>query len=203
MEPYLYHYTRHPKSAVPVDPNFHLMLDKMQCMEAHLAERIDGRCSGLEKSVINIKQRHFISLEMARTEADVERVEMDRQLEGLKLEVGRINRFLECETMANNHTKLGIFSTTESALAPPPSSTIADGPDRHRVAHHHRDCESGSLNTHPHIPVNGTIQTNPPVLERLPELGPTASHATHVDSMHVSQGRLPKIQFPVFSGEDP
>jgi hypothetical protein len=105
--------------------------------------------------------------------------------------------------MVNNHTKPGIFSTTKSAPAPPPSSTIANGLDRHRVAHHHQDCESGSLNIHPHIPVNGTLQTNPPVLERLPKLGPTASHATNVDSMHVSQGRLPKIQFPVFSGEDP
>jgi hypothetical protein len=91
MEPYSYHYTRCPKSAELVDPNFRLMLDKMQCMEAHLAEQIDGHCSGLEKRVINIKQQHFISLEMARTEADVKRVKMDRQLRGLKLEVGRIN----------------------------------------------------------------------------------------------------------------
>jgi hypothetical protein len=91
MESYPYHYTRRPKSDDPVDPNFRLMLAEMQRMEACLSERIDGRCSGLEKQVVDVEQHseeRFFSLEMALTKADVERVEMDRPLGGLKLEVG-------------------------------------------------------------------------------------------------------------------
>jgi hypothetical protein len=76
MEPYPHHYTCRPKSDDSIDPNFHLMLDEMQHMEARLSERIDGRCSGLEQHANDVEHR-FISLEMARTKADAERVEMD------------------------------------------------------------------------------------------------------------------------------
>jgi hypothetical protein len=206
MEPYPHHYSHRPKSDDPVDPNFRLMLDEMQRMKARLFERIDGRWSGLEQRVINIEQlseERLISLEMSRTEAAAERVDMEKPLGDLKLEVGRINRFLERESMANPHTKPSIISTTESASAPPPSSTIADGPNGHRVAHHHQDHEYGSINTHPHIPVNGTNQTTSRVPEHSHELGRSVPHATHVDSMRASHGRLPKLQFPMFRGEDP
>jgi hypothetical protein len=134
---------------------------------------------------------------MSRTEATAKRIEMDKQLGGLKLEVGRINRFLEHESMANPHSKPGIISTTESALAPPPWSTITNAPDGYHVTNHHRDHESGSVDTHPHIPVNGTNQNTSRVPEHSHELGRS------IDSMCDSQGRLSKHQFLVFSGEDP
>jgi hypothetical protein len=170
------------------------------------SERIVGRNSGLQQRVVDVEQRseeRFILLEMTCTEANAEHVEMDKQMGSLKLKVGCIDRFLERESMANSHTKPGIINTIETAPAPPPSSNIFDGPYGHRVPHHHRDRESGSVDTHPHIPVNGTNQTKTRVPEHSHELGHPASHSTDVDSMRVSQGRFPKIQFQVFSGEDP
>jgi hypothetical protein len=177
--------------------NFYLMLDEMQRKEVRLSEKIDGRCSGLEQRDVEHRlEERPISLEMSRTEAAIECVEMDKQLRGLKLEVKRINKFLERESMANSHSKPGILAT-ELTSAPHPSSTIVDGPDGHRVANHHQYSESGLFDTHPHILVNGTNQPAPHVPEHPHELG------RHVDSMRASQGRLPKLQFPTFSGENP
>jgi hypothetical protein len=136
--------------------NFYLMLDEMQRKEVRLSEKIDGRCSGLEQRDVEHRlEERPISLEMSRTEAAIECVEMDKQLRGLKLEVKRINKFLERESMANSHSKPGILAT-ELTSAPHPSSTIVDGPDGHRVANHHQYSESGLFDTHPHILVNGT-----------------------------------------------
>jgi SMC interacting uncharacterized protein involved in chromosome segregation len=89
----------------------------MQCIETRLSEKIEGHYGGLEKCVSDLDQRleeHFISLEMARTEVEMERADMDKQFTGLKLEVGRINRFLERENLVNSQSKPGIISTIES-----------------------------------------------------------------------------------------
>jgi hypothetical protein len=189
MEPYPYHYNRRPRSDDVINPNFHLMLDEMQHTEACLSERSNGHCSGLEQRVVDVENR-FISLEMSCTEATAKRIEMD------KLEVERVNRFLKHESLASPHSKPGIISTTKSVPAPPPSSTITDGLDGHRVANHHQDRESGSVDTHPHILVNDMNQTSSLVTEHSHRLG----HC--IDSIHASQGRLPILQFPVFSGVD-
>jgi hypothetical protein len=41
------------------------------------------------------------SLEMARAKAEVSQVDMEQQFGDLKLEVNRINRFIECENMGD------------------------------------------------------------------------------------------------------
>jgi hypothetical protein len=40
-----------------MDSNFRLMLDELQQMEARLSDRIDGRCSGLERRVVEVEQK--------------------------------------------------------------------------------------------------------------------------------------------------
>jgi hypothetical protein len=156
MESYPLHYTRRPKSDDPVDPNFCMLLDEMQRMETRLSEKIEGRCSGLEKRVGDLEQHseeRFISLEMVYTEAKVECVNMDKQFTSLKLKLGRLNRLLEHENLVNSQCKPGIISTTESV------DLFADDPDGHHANNHHRDREIG-LNFAPsHIPVNGMNPT--------------------------------------------
>jgi hypothetical protein len=164
MKSYPHHYSRHAKSDDSLEANFRMMLNEMQHMEVRLGEKIKGRCSRLEQHVHDFDQRakeKFIFLKMARTEANSESATMDKQFGDLKLEVGHINRFLERETMSHAIEKLGILNTNESAPRPPSSAPI-DGPDGHRIEHHHRDRESGSVSTQTHIPVNGTIHPQVP-----------------------------------------
>jgi hypothetical protein len=46
------HYSHCHKSDESIDPSFRLILDELQRMEAHLKDKIEGRCSGLEKYIV-------------------------------------------------------------------------------------------------------------------------------------------------------
>jgi hypothetical protein len=189
-------------------PKFHLMLDKLQRMEARLNEKIKGHCSTLEKCINDVDQ-HFeewlISLEMARAEVEADRVAMDKQFGDLKLEVDHLNLFLERENMTHSQGQSGILSASKSAPAPPPLSNPADSPDGHRIELHHWDHELGSIPPQSHIPVNSTNQTKTPFRVLESPLAPNrlGQNLSYFDSMHSSQRKLPKINFPMFSGEDP
>jgi hypothetical protein len=143
MEPYPHHYNRRSRPADnPIDPNFHLMLDELQRMESRLSDKIEGRCSGLEYRVVDAEQKveeWFVSLEMARTEAETGCADLRKQFERLKLEVNWLNRFMEHENMTNPHTKPDIFTTVESSSPDPPLDAEVVDPEGHRVASHPQD----------------------------------------------------------------
>jgi hypothetical protein len=71
---------------------------------------------------------------MVRAEAEAERMDLDKHFSGLKLEVGRLNRFMERETMAFPQGRPGILNVNDSASAHPPPS---NGPNKHRVESSH------------------------------------------------------------------
>jgi hypothetical protein len=114
---------------------------------------------GVARHITMAEQRNkeqLISLEMARTKSESGRVDMEKRVDGLKLEVHRLNLFLECENL-EHHDQPGIIGTKESAAPTPPPGTTADGPDGHHVELQHRDNEFGSNSSHAHVPVNGTL----------------------------------------------
>jgi hypothetical protein len=194
MEPFPHHYSRRPKPDVPMDSNFRLMLDELQQMEARLSDRIDGRCSGLERRVVEVEQKaeeRLVSLEMSRTEAELGRAELEKQFDGLRLEVGRLNCFMERESMLSQQGKPGIFSTNEAA-----SSPFQAGGDSGEAWPRRAD-----LLPQPAAPRGGASQPRSrDGFDFVPEL----ARERHMgDSLRANQGRLPKISFPVFSGEDP
>jgi hypothetical protein len=79
-----------------MDPNFRLMLDELQHMEARLREKIDGRCTGVERRVTEIEHQtveSLTALEMSRTEAETRRTEIQKHVDDVCLEVARLNRF--------------------------------------------------------------------------------------------------------------
>jgi hypothetical protein len=55
----------------------------------------------------------FIALEMSRIELESNHTDMEKQFDGPKLEVHRINRFLERENLANEQGRSGILSNAE------------------------------------------------------------------------------------------
>jgi hypothetical protein len=129
-------------------------------MEERLGDRILGHSQGIECRMADSKQRveeRLISLEMARTESKSDCAKIEKQVEGLKLEVHRVGCFLERENLGDAQGRPGIFGTVESAPPPPPPyASDADGPMGHRVQHQPRDLELGSVSTHTQVPVNGT-----------------------------------------------
>jgi hypothetical protein len=189
--------SRHPKSDESMDPSFCLILDELWRMEAHLRDKIEGRCSGLGKCIVKAN----------RNLRSISSLCQDGQAVRWPKTQSQSHQLLP---RAQEHGKLArearyIFRNNESVSARPPSSIFTDGLDGHRVESHHRDREFGSIFTHTHVPVNDM-----PHSISLP-CGIENSHGNNLSSqpnsyfeyVHASQRRLPKIHFALFNGEDP
>jgi hypothetical protein len=203
MEPYPYHYSRRSRpeepadpSVRPVDPNVCLMLDELQHMESRLSDRIDGRCGGLERRVADVEQKaeeRFIALEMLRIELDSGRAEIERQFDGLKLEVHRMNRLLEHENLERAQGKPQIFSTNGSTFGVSSSAT-AEGAGAPAID---LLLPRPDQDTSHHASVTREeVRSGDSQLAR-------SNASTYYESVRATQGRLLKIQFPIFSGDDP
>jgi hypothetical protein len=131
---------------------------------------------------------------MACAEADQGRASLEKQFDGLKLEVHRMNHLLERETMVNPTGKLGIIGVETASATLPVGATIV-GPDGRRVDLTTRDHESGSVHTPTHDPTNGTSQTRslPSSSAFVIEPRHAVPHGSGVEASRASQGRLPKL----------
>jgi hypothetical protein len=175
-------------------------------MESCLTDTIEGRYGGLEKRVTAVKQRneeHIISLEMARSEEESDRADIERRVDDLKLEVCCLNRFLKRETLEHNLDKSGIFGSKESTPGAPHAGSTTNGPDGHRSAPHTRDVVFGSNVPHPQIPANGTFPHQSHDVDPLHGASSACRDNSYNDAVHASHGQLPKLNFPVFNGDDP
>jgi hypothetical protein len=154
-------------------------------MEVRLMKKIEGRCTSLEQRVIDVEQHseeHFISLEIACAEVDADRAALEKPFDGLQLDVHRINHSMERDTLEHGQRGLGIFGEADHRQG----VDVADGSEAavggvplqsHRMSHsrfHSHSSERGQAG-----------------------LG----HSS--DSLRASQGRLLKINFPIFIGGDP
>jgi hypothetical protein len=105
---------------------------------------------------------------------------VEKQLDRLRLEVTRMNRFFERETLAGQQAKLGIIGAAEAAggtLLPIATDSALDaGMTQARSVASDVEWDSRRV-------VQGDSR--------------------RAESSRMGQGRLPKLQFPVFSGDDP
>jgi hypothetical protein len=174
-----------------LDNHFHAMIEELHRIETRITDNVSCLCSEVECRVAEGEQKTeacLVSLEMAQSETEAAQVDLQRQFGELKLEINRL--------------KPGILGGHESA-----SSTLhlhhADGLDGHRVEHQPWDRDYGTNFAHTHILTNGMNHTASPHLDVDRASNFPHSNRTTPDLMHASQGRLPKIQFPMFTGEDP
>jgi hypothetical protein len=191
MEPYPQHYSHRPRSIKSTDPSIRTMIDELQLMMQHLGEKVEGCCDRLDTRVDVVEQRfkeRFIALEMARTEADVELVDQGKHVTDLKLEVTRLNRFMERENLTNLQGRSSILTTNESAPTGPAPTTNIDGPDGHRSDLHARDREFGMMFTQTLISANGTPypRSFPHAVETASNFARNAPNSSHFDSVRSS-----------------
>jgi hypothetical protein len=192
MDLYPYHYLRrsHGEELTmesSVYSTLRQVLDEMQKMESRLGDCIEGRCDGLERRVAEAEQRSkecFISLEMARAEVEQGHTALEKQFDGLRLEVHRMNRLLEHDNLANQQDKPGIFSTSAYGSGAKMPGVELEVPQM-----------LGSGASHGKSTSQGLAGDG--------ELHQSVSTGFHSESSQAGQGRLPKMNFLVFSGEDP
>jgi hypothetical protein len=163
MEPFPYYYSRRNRSSKEsIDSNMRLMLDELQCMEERLSDKIDGRCGGLEQCLVDSEQRlvnsercneeRFISLEMAHSESETSRADVNKRFEGLKLEVHRINRLLEHENFENPQGKLRFFGSREPTQ---PVGAVVANPKGDHADTCHQGFELGTTSNRPQMRSGG------------------------------------------------
>jgi hypothetical protein len=184
------------------------MIDELQQMVQHLSEKVDGWRDGLKTRVNIIEQcskERFIALEMACAEADVEHEDLDKHFSYLKQEVTRLNRLMERATMAHPHAKYGILSTNESVSARSAATVAAVSPEGHRSDLHAWDHEFGMVFTQTHISANGTPypKSTSRGVENAIESSGSVPHPSHYNLVRSSHDKLTKINFPMFTSEDP
>jgi hypothetical protein len=205
MEPYPHHYARRVKvDELPIDSTLCFVLDELQKMETQLGDRIEGHYNGIEHHVVESRvieaKESFITLEMALAEVDQGRSTMEKQSDDLKLEVHCMNHLLERDNMVNSQGTPGLIHNMETTSP----AVTATGPDRHRSASHTREHESRMVNP-AHVPANGMSHTTIPLRAADSSLDSCRgmSHGAQFDGGRAGQGCLPKLNFPMFSGEDP
>jgi hypothetical protein len=160
-------------------------------MEVCLDDWIDGRYGGLEHRVEEVKQRteeRLVSLEMARTKTETGHANLSKQFDSLKLEVNRLNRFIERETLAHQQGHPGIFTAVEHN-----STEGVVGP---HADLRHRDLEFESNFLHSQAPVHGTSHLRSYGVVDVGEHshgGGSRQLDSSAELMKAQQGRLPKI----------
>jgi hypothetical protein len=140
------------------------MVDELQQMVAHLGAKIEDRCGGLENCVEIAEQRaeeRLVSLEMPSAEQEAGRVDLAEQMGVLKLEVNRVNWFLERANLEHQQRSPDIFGSSNAA-----------GMSRY------------AFPSHP--------------VEPFRDLSRSHEGGVIGDGQRAGQGRLPKLNFPVF-----
>jgi hypothetical protein len=118
MESYSFHYSCRSKPDESIDPTLKSILEELQKMEVRLGEKIEDMCGGLEHCIHQSEQRveeRFVSLEMSRTELEAGRVDQEKQVDGLNIEVNCVNQFFEQENMVHQHGP-GIINSSEPTV---------------------------------------------------------------------------------------
>jgi hypothetical protein len=119
---------------------------------------------------------------MARSEVEQGQAELRKQLDGLKLEVNRLNWFLERENMSNPQDKAGIFGAGDVG-----TSSSAEGATRGQRG---PDLPPHAYGMHTSDPFRG-------------EHSRPHQQNHHGEGDCMGYGCHPKLQFPISSSEDP
>jgi hypothetical protein len=121
---------------------------------------------------------------------------LEKQFYGLRLEMNRMICLLERDNLAGQQDKPGIFGPARSL------DEVAVGSDTHHVEASAAERAPGVVFTTTIDPGHGTSHVRHHS-EPFSDSHHPIPGGFRAESGHVSQGRLPKLQFPVFSSDDP
>ncbi|CAN6322178.1 unnamed protein product [Urochloa humidicola] len=138
-------------------------------------------------------------LERAATSFDEWRPDIEGSLEDIRLEVHKISKNWERAVMDPCRPPV---LPLPSAAERPPATSGADRPSGHRVDNFSREDGFGSVTTLLHPPDKGACDLPVPPLSQ-PVVPSTGSRWRSASPRSSGSGRLPKLNFPTFDGENP
>ncbi|WVZ83697.1 hypothetical protein U9M48_030818 [Paspalum notatum var. saurae] len=147
------------------------------------------------------------ALEHAAAVFDEWRPGMEGLVDDIKLEVGRLSKHWERAVMEKPLDIKGVLASSPTAAERPPAGSTAERPHGHRVESSHRVDGYGGVYTMDHHPVKGAYtrpSSRPPSPHKLFKGDPNSWSSPGMGSSGGGHmGRLPKLNFPVFDGENP
>jgi hypothetical protein len=174
------------------------------------SEAINKRVSDLVEAY-QVQDEHVTRLKMAASAFDKSftswKPEVEASLDSIKLQLAKLNSFFNYDAKHVAVSKLEVLHI-KLAYDHPQAGSRTDDPNGHRSDSTHWDCGFGIVYTQIHDPVKGTMFPPPPhsILQQ-PEftLGRDPFHfrgPPNHDTRSLT-GKLPKMSFPKFDGENP
>jgi hypothetical protein len=197
MEPYPFHYSRGLKSDESVNPNFRVMLDELQRMEARLMDMIERQCGSLDCHVLDVQKKteeRLISLKTLRLRWDVQTSRNNLM----------VFSWWWVTSIASWSMRLGNPQVKQGIFTNPSLGATAGGSNNCRVDLFHRDREYGSNFPNHRIPGTGMSQLGflHCNIEHSHESSHPRQNHSYAEPIRATQGKLPKIHFPLFNVED-
>lgn len=195
-----------------MDADTKVLLDEVQKrISDELSKLLTDRDAKWEQRVADSERRtddRFAHLESAAKAFVDWRPQIEASVEDVKLELDKLVHHWDRSVRDRAATDPGIFPIPKLVSERPPApDPNTDGPAGHRVDNNYRDLGGGTVLIHTHVPVKGACSFSAPPSPKLrfqhDHLNwplPRHNPPPH-DPPHTS--RLPKLQFPVFEGENP
>jgi hypothetical protein len=184
-----------------MDPNIKLVLDELVKLRTEMKEGFKSQEVAFTKRIDEVTANDCIyDTRVANLEEST--AAFDSSMTAVKLELSKLNSFLDRDVRAPGSSSPSILHI-ESASVCPPAGVTTDGPVGHHSANDHRDCGYGRVYAHTHDPVKGTIPTPPSMSLLVPFESMPADSARFSPDSRVLLGKLPKMKFPTFDGENP
>ncbi|RLM85825.1 uncharacterized protein C2845_PM04G10910 [Panicum miliaceum] len=126
-------------------------------------------------------------------------------MDNIKLEIRKLNQHWERSSLEHPGVDSGLLLKPESTPPRPSAGKHVDSPDGHRHDNNHRDLGFGSVTTFTHVPVKGTTSSPPPTMPKAhgSTFESSSTRPRSSDSGGFLMGKLPKVPFPIFDGENP
>lgn len=163
---------------------------------------VESRVDGLETSLGD----HFsaASLEISTWRSSVDSAMADLSakvsaVDSIQHQIGALHKKIDRVVLDRPSHDSGILPNPLATAASPSAGNPVVGPEGHRVDRTHQETGFGSVLTYTHLAVTGT----PPSASDFRTFrAPHVSNSTGSFGS-ASTGRLPKLSFPKFDGENP
>lgn len=140
-------------------------------------------------------------LERAAASFDDWRPGVEGTLDSVRLEVGKLSKHWERSVLDRGAP---ILETTSSAAGRSPSAGEADRPRGHCVETSLREGDIGQVTTFVHPPIKGMSPSPDPLAPSMnTQFHQFSGHPGYGAGSDASLGRLPKLNFPSFEGDNP
>jgi hypothetical protein len=103
------------------------------------------------------------------------------------------------------HHAAGVLGPNPAATERPSATACkADGPHGHRMDHHRRESGFGHVFAQTHLPPNGMADCCFSLpYSNMDPWHDSSDHVAHESPLHSDLGKLPRLNFPCFDGENP